>query len=104
MSLLPFEKLILGLDVVPVPTHDRPRKLGFGPRKVSIASENEEACSITKGDRADLISFDGCGRRRGRRLIVTAAIFAFGIVVGLGGIALTAETLHQFQWRCSAAR
>jgi hypothetical protein len=95
---------MLGMDIVPVQTYDRPMKLDFRLSKKKIASDIEEACSMAKGHRADLIGFDGCSQRRGRRSIVTAAIFAFGIVVGLGGITLTAEGLHQFQWRCSAAR
>jgi len=95
---------MLGLDIVPVQTYDRPVRPDFHLSKKEIASDIEEACSMAKGHRADLIGFDGCSQRRGRRLIVTAAIFAFGVVVGLGGIALTAEGLHQFQWRCLAAR
>ena len=76
MSLSPLEKIMLGLDIVPVQTYDRPVRPDFHLSKKEIASDIEEACSMAKGHRADLIGFDGCSQRRGRRLIVTAAIFA----------------------------
>jgi hypothetical protein len=103
MSLSPLEKIMLGMDIVPVQTYDGPIKPCFRLNKKKFAGDIEEASSTAKAHCADMIGFDGCGQRRDRRLIVTAAIFAAGIAVGLGGIALTADTLHQFQLQCSAA-
>jgi hypothetical protein len=94
---------MLGMDIVPVQTYDLPIEPYFRLNNKKFAGDIEEASSTAKAHYADMIGFGGCGQRRDRRLIVTAAIFAAGIAVGLGGIALTADTLHQFQLRCSAA-